>query len=80
MEQRTSAWEAIDPSQRLSKKEFLTLFENLPLLADEKSRLEKEYFGVYEKFIDSGVDAQTSWLAARNLFTNKEKQIGERIK
>lgn len=75
----TKSWDKINPNEKLSKEEFLLLFEHLPLNTLEIEKLKSEYWVIYEKFLTSGIEPQTSWLAARNLFINKESQIGERI-
>jgi len=80
MIQKTEAWEKIDPTKKLTKKDFETLFSHLPLNLYEKERLRSEYWPAYEKFIEAGVDPKTSWIATKNLFVKKESQIGERIK
>ena len=76
----TKRWESIDPTRLMNKEDFMFLYNHLPLNDSEKSALETEYFPAYEKFIEAGVDPKTSWLATRNLFINKNQQIGNRIK
>ena len=70
----------IDPTLRMSKEDFVTLFNHLPLLEDEKSRLKTDYFKIYETFLDNDTEPTDAWLATRNIFIMKESQIGERQK
>ena len=37
----------INPTNPMSKEDFLTLFKHLPLTPAESSRLEIEYFAIY---------------------------------
>lgn len=78
MLQKTKKWREINPLEKMNQDEFLTLFSHLPLKPEEIIRLETEYWGMYEKFLDTNVDPKTSWLAVRNVFCLKEPQIAQR--
>ena len=80
MSKKTKKWEDINPKEKMQKDEFEYLFSHLPLNLYEKEKLRTEYWNVYQKFLTSDVSPVDSWLATRNLFINKEKQIGELIK
>ncbi len=80
MIQKTKTWEKINPKEKMSKIEFEHLFAHLPLDLMEKEKIGTEYWGMYLKFIEAEVPAETAWLATKNLFINKEKQIASRIK
>ena len=74
----TKEWKEVNPLEVMTKSDFLTLFEHLPLNSEEKAKLNKEYWEMYEKFLDSNVKPQVAWEATRNLFILKEPQIGKR--
>lgn len=70
----------IDVTKRISKIEFATLFAHLPTNAEEKKKIKGEYYDMYEAFIQSETEPVTAWIATRNIFLLKEKQIGDRKK
>jgi len=71
----------ININEQICKEDFLSLFmSQLPLLDEEIKKIMDLYYPTYLSFISSGVDAQSSWIAIRNLFISQETQIGERIK
>jgi hypothetical protein len=74
----TKEWKKVNPLEVMTKSDFLTLFEHLPLNLKEKERLNTEYWDMYVKFLDSNVKPQVAWEATRNLFILKESQIGKR--
>ena len=74
----TKEWEKVNPLEVMTKSEFLTLFEHLPLNSEERAKLNMEYWDMYEKFLNSEVTPRVAWEATRNLFVLKEQQIGQR--
>lgn len=72
-------WEEINVNELLSLEDFLTLFQNLPLNEEEKFELEG-FHKIYLAFIGAEVKPQDAWIAVRNIFAVKNKQIGDRIK
>ena len=72
-------YEEIDPHEFLIKEDFVKLFSPLPLLDNEMLELQNEYYSIYTKFIEGGVNPETSWLATRNIFIVKNNQIKQRL-
>lgn len=70
----------IDPTLKMEREDFLTLFEHLPLTEEEQKKVEDEYYPMYVTFLESGTEPITSWLATRNIFTVQQAQIAERQK
>lgn len=71
----------INVSEEISKEDFLSLFmSQLPLLDEEIKKIMDLYYPTYLTFISSGVDAQSAWIAIKNLFISQETQIEERMK
>ena len=70
----------INPKLQMSKEDFIVLFLHLPLVADEKARLESDYFKMYQTFLENETEPIDAWLATRNIFLMKEQQIGARQK
>jgi hypothetical protein len=70
----------IDPRERLSKEDFCTLFDQLPLNENEKVDVSTKYWGVYTICVDNGeVTPVEAWLATKNTFVLQETQVGERM-
>lgn len=72
-------WDEINVDEVLPFEDFFTLFNQLPLLKEEKESL-SGYYGIYESFINAEVKPRDAWIAVRNIFAVKEKQIADRIK
>ena len=70
----------IDPRERLSKEDFCTLFDQLPLTEAERVDVASKYWGVYTICADNeDVEAVEAWLATKNTFVLQETQVGERM-
>lgn len=72
-------WEEINVDEILPFEDFFTLFGQLPLTEEEKTDL-AGYHQIYEAFVNAEVKPKDAWIAVRNIFVVKNKQIGERIK
>jgi hypothetical protein len=72
-------WDEINVDEVLPLEDFLTLFQNLPLNEEEKFELEG-FHKVYMTFLGAEVTPKDAWIATRNIFVVKNKQIGDRIK
>jgi len=72
-------WDEINVCEKLSLEDFLVLFEHLPLTKEEKSELNESYYPMYKSFLDAEVEPKESWIAIRNIFVIKNKQIARRL-
>ena len=70
----------IDPTQRLNKEDFCEIFEQLPLLDEDRKAIKDIYWQLYQVCVENPeVTPETAWLATRNTFIAKEPQIGKRM-
>jgi hypothetical protein len=72
-------WDEINVYEKLSLEDFLVLFAHLPLTEEEKSDLNESYYPMYQSFLDAEVEPRESWIAIRNIFVIKNKQIARRL-
>lgn len=73
-------FEDIDPRERLTKEQFCTLFDQLPLTEEEKIEVASKYWGVYTVCADhEDITPVEAWTATKNTFVLQETQVGERI-
>ena len=73
-------FENIDPREQLSKEQFCTLFDQLPLTKEEKVEVASKYWGVYSVCVENeDVTPVEAWLATKNTFVLQETQVGERM-
>lgn len=71
----------INPKEALSHQDFCELFEQLPLLEEERALVKDTYWEIYSVCLaHPEVPPEEAWLATKNTFIAKENQIGERIK
>lgn len=72
--------EHIDPRKPLNIEDFCTLFEQIPLLDDEKERVKLIYWPIYELCLNTPeVTPTEAWMATKNTFIAKEEQIKIRL-
>jgi hypothetical protein len=65
----------------LLKEEFVMLYETqLPLIPEEKNRIQEEYFDLYALFVTNEIDPAQAFEATKMIFYSQEQQIKERIK
>jgi len=71
-------WDKINVEQRLVFEDFYTLFNQLPLLTEEKESL-NEFYQMYITFVDAETKPLDAWKAIKGIFVIKNPQIQERI-
>lgn len=70
----------ISTNKKLSKEEFCSLFEPLPLSGIDRHNINSIYWPLYEVCVNEpGVTPMEAWMAVKNTFITKEPQIGKRI-
>jgi hypothetical protein len=55
----------------MNEEQFLSIFSHIPLDEDDKNKI-KDYYKIYEGFINSVIDPNTAWICTRNIFAIKE--------